>query len=111
MVKEKTSLYLLSIVGIVAVVGIVVLLLNGGQVSTEVNEQVSDGDIAGEAIKLVGGKTTLTIDLNKLTGKEKLAYNVLSNSVSTFCCCRDSEDNCICATTDDCSEDCKSSCS
>lgn len=45
MVKEKTSLYLLGIVGIVAVVGIVVLLLNGGQVPA----QVSEGDIVGFA--------------------------------------------------------------
>ncbi len=40
MVKsEKTNLYLLSIVGIVAVVGVVVLLLNVGRVPTQVSEE------------------------------------------------------------------------
>ncbi len=47
MEKDKTSLYLLSIVGIVAVVGIVVLVLNAGYSSTVITTE----DLAGQAAK------------------------------------------------------------
>ena len=46
MVKEKTNLYLLSIVGIVAIVGIVVLVLNSGAGSVSLSTE----DLSGEAV-------------------------------------------------------------
>ena len=48
MEKDKTSLYLLSIVGIVAVVGIVVLVLNAGYNSTVITTE----DLAGQVEKI-----------------------------------------------------------
>lgn len=45
--EQKTNLYLLAIVGIVAVVGIVVLVLNAGSGTV----YVSDEDLSGEAYK------------------------------------------------------------
>lgn len=49
MAKNKTSLYLLSIVGIVAVVGIVVLILGNGN-SASVSSTYTTEDLSGEAI-------------------------------------------------------------
>ncbi len=58
--KDKTSLYLLSIVGIVAVVGIVVLVLNAGIGGMYVSE-----DLGGQAIALKPGLSTASSSLLK----------------------------------------------
>lgn len=51
--NEKTNLYLLVIVGIVAVVGIVVLVLNSGIGSTS----LSSSDVSGQAIQMKTGSS------------------------------------------------------
>ena len=58
MAKEKTNLYLLSIVGIVAIVGIVVLVLNSGAGSVSLSTE----DLSGEAFKVSATKTLSDID-------------------------------------------------
>ena len=58
--EEKTNLYLLAIVGIVAVVGIVVLILNSESASVDVEK-----DLTGEAYK--GGSTKSSVKRQKLS--------------------------------------------
>ncbi len=59
---EKSNLYLLSIVGIVAVVGIVVLVLNGGGSSSL---SLSSDDLSGEALKVKSAEVEKLLILEK----------------------------------------------
>ena|SRR3989338_77441 len=57
--EQKTNLYLLAIVGIVAVVGVVVLVLNAGSGGVYVSD-----DLSGEAFK--SGSTSLKPGITSL---------------------------------------------
>jgi len=67
---EKTNLYLLAIVGIVAIVGVVVLILNSG--STSMSTSSSD-DLSGQATKVLTTKETLE-ELRKLQEELKAKF-------------------------------------
>ncbi len=49
--KDKSNLYLLSIVGIVAVVGVIVLVLGGGQKAVVLPTEIGEEAVVGEALK------------------------------------------------------------
>ncbi len=63
--SEKTNLYLLSIVGIVAVVGITVMLFNGGFGSVSIGDSV---DISGQVISASEGSSSTSIKCTDTDG-------------------------------------------
>lgn len=117
MEKDKTSLYLLSIVGVVAIVGIVVLILNSGNlVIFSRSTEASPLDNVGEAISIVKTSVAATItcidtDNGKDYEKKGKTYTNIA-SFSTDDCddsktvreyyCQDTKT--ISSTTEDCSD-------
>lgn len=94
---DKTNLYLLAIVGIVAVVGVVMLILNSGTASIS----LSENDLSGEAISLTSGIVT-----------EVKTGSATTNSASgdaALCCCSPATSPCKCGLTNDCNQ-CKGKC-
>lgn len=84
--EQKTNLYLLAIVSIVAVVGVVVLVLNAGSGSV----YVSDSDLSGEAfsaLKLESSTVSITSSQVDSSG----ATIGVSEGCRTWCCHRKSD--------------------
>jgi hypothetical protein len=78
MENEKTNLYLLSIVGIVAVVGIVVLVLNTGRLNSF---SLGDNDVTGQALSIEElNKIKKSIELSDEKMKELDTTNSYSGS-------------------------------
>ena len=98
---EKTNLYLLSIVSIVAIVGIAVLILNSGAGSVS----LSGDDLSGEAIKT--GSTSKLSGISALKTGSTASSGVVVYGTEGQCCRRlnngcdgncyyDSDGNCPC---------------
>ena len=118
--KDKTGLYLVSIVAIVAVVSLF-LMMKGGS-SQAVNEDVvvvdDIGNLVGEATYDRGVKYKKSV----LSGEDLITVSVCDtltderiDAESVNCCTWDYEydddgniikQSCACATTDNCEEDC-----
>lgn len=95
---EKTNLYLLAIVGIVAVVGIVVLVLNAGSESVT----LSSDDLSGETLKVMNADLLKEYkELKKLLEKVKVEIPTTVNEEKTACVCSSSgPGDCYCTPKD-----------